>query len=662
MKKTLSMILALLMLASALVACGDTEPGETTAQIQTNAPVTDTSVTDAPENDAPVVYPYDTSLVTENGVAKAHIVLAAEADQTLTFAAQELVYHVQTVSGAALSVTNAAGEDSLPIIIATPESMPELETLFADDLAWLRTLGEVGDTERWGDDGFAIRTLDGKIYIFGATARGALNGVYDFIEENLGVIWIRADMSKGLVYDEMPTITAVKADYREKSPFQVRGISRYGASSDPASMDLLYSRNKYNCGAAHAGVWVDAMTRESTVGLEPMVSNHNAKWWLQVSPIYDPNVTEYWETLPDGTPMDIHSSRQLNYWSELTADTVAASVIHQLDLYHDSLGLRHVGVCIEDLGFVNGVSPAQNEPFEYAPGQFVNPDDEDYQSTVLFSFINRVARQVAEKYPDALVNTYAYTFASIPPRCDLEDNVIAVFCHYCEDLTQRTNDIIFPGSTSERNYNEFSAWMDKTTNVINYNYYGCYFTGGWYERAIWYRMQNDMQLYAEHGMVGLTPAIYNDDENPFTLLNVDWGFTYGDIWEMNILTHWLYAKLAWNPYEDVDALIAEFCDKVYGDAAEHMQEYYRLLSVSWEHGAVALIDDFQPVYMFRNYPIDYYNYFIDIDADGVHLLEAIQETLDKAWEAADDKAKEYIRHPRECFADPESHLAYERLS
>ena len=204
--------------------------------------------------------------------------------------------------------------------------------------------------------------------------------------------------------------------------------------------------------------------------------------------------------------------------------------------------------------------------------------------------------------------------------------------------------------------------MDKTTNVINYNYYGCYFTGGWYERAIWYRMQNDMQLYAEHGMVGLTPAIYNDDENPFTLLNVDWGFTYDDIWAMNILTHWLYAKLAWNPYEDVDALIAEFCDKVYGDAAEHMREYYRLLSVSWDYGAVALLENFRPVYMFRNYPVDYFDFFIDVDVDDVNILEAIQETLEKAWEAADDCAKEYISRPRECFADPEAHLAYERLS
>ncbi len=667
MKRTLSLILAALLLASSMTACGEGTPKETqksaeTSVTETKAPETDAPDTDPAETTAPTsVYAYDTSLVTENGAAKAHIVISEGASATEKFAAEELAYHVKTVSGADISIVNAAAEDSLPIVIATPDSLPELETLFADDLNWLRTLGEVGDTERYGDDGFAIRTHEGKIYIFGATSRGALNGVYDFIEENLGVLWIRADMSKGLVYDEMPTVTVAKTDYREKSPFQVRGVSRYGASSDPASMDLLYSRNKFNCGAAHAGVWVDAFTREAAVGLEPMVSNHNVKWWLTASPIYDPNITEYWETLPDGTPMDSSSSRQVNYWSELTADTVAASVIHQLDLYHDSLGLRHVGVCMEDLGFVNGVFPAQNEPFEYAPGQFVNPEDEGYLSTVYFAFINRVARQVAEKYPDALVNTYAYTFSSTPPRCELEDNVIAVFCHYTEDLTMETLDTI-SGESSAQNYNMFKGWVDTTTNIINYNYYGCYYASGWYERPYWYRLQNDFQYYAEHGMVGMTPAIYNDDGNPFTLMNIDWGFTFDDIWSMNILTHWLYAKLSWNPYEDVEALIVEFCDKVYGGASEHMQEYYRLVRIGWEDGAEFLPTQFNSVYMWNAYPLTYFDNFIDIEVDGVYILEAIQETLEKAWEAADDRAKEYIGRPRECFADPEAHLSFEKLS
>ena len=208
MKRTLSLILAALLLASSMTACGNTagktEPKETekststgvveTQAVETSAPATDPAVTEAPETAAPT-FSYDTSLITENGIAKAHIVLADNADTTEQYAAEELAYHIQKVSGAEVTVTNTASADSLPIVIGTPTTVPELETLFPDDLAWLRTLSEEspeGGVRRYGEDGFAIRVHDGKLYIFGAVSRGALNGVYDFIEENLGVLWIRA--------------------------------------------------------------------------------------------------------------------------------------------------------------------------------------------------------------------------------------------------------------------------------------------------------------------------------------------------------------------------------------------------------------------------------------------------------------------------------------
>jgi len=479
--------------------------------------------------------------------------------------------------------------------------------------------------------------------------------VYDFIEENLGVLWIRRSEDIGLIYDEMSVIKAEKADYREKSPFQVRGVSRYGADTDPSATSLFQSRNRFNCGAAHAGVWVDAMTWEASVGLEPIVSNHNTKWWLMNSPIYDSSVTEYWETQEDGTPMTAESSRQINYWSELTADTIAASVIYQLDLYGESLSLRHVGVCMEDLGFISGVYPEMTEPFEYAPGEFVEPTDEDYLSTVYFSFINRIARKVKEVHPEALINTYAYSFAETTPRCELEDNVVAVYCHYCEDLSRETLDDIV-GEGPQLNYDHFTAWVEKTPNVINYNYYGCSFVGGWYERPYWYRMQNDLQYYAEHGMIGMTPAIYNDDPTPFDLFRDDWGYTHNNIWEMNILTGWLYSKLAWNPYENVDQLMVYFCDKVYGEASAAMQEYYRLLRLGWTEGAVLLEDQFNSVYKFNATGVLHYDNFIDIEVDGVHILTAIQEALEEAWNLADDETKVYISRPRECFADMETFI------
>ena len=120
MKKTLSLILAALMLASSMTACGKTNPPETeeeTKAVETNAPDESAPDTAPAETDAPAAS-YEPSVVTENGAAQTHIVIAESANDTLKWAAEELVYHIKKVSGADVSVVNAVEEGSLPIIIA----------------------------------------------------------------------------------------------------------------------------------------------------------------------------------------------------------------------------------------------------------------------------------------------------------------------------------------------------------------------------------------------------------------------------------------------------------------------------------------------------------------------------------------------------------------
>jgi hypothetical protein len=74
------------------------------------------------------------------------------------------------------------------------------------------------------------------------------------------------------------------------------------------------------------------------------------------------------------------------------------------------------------------------EPFEYAPGQFVNPNARNYLSTVYFTMLNKIAKVVGEKYPDVILHTYAYDHIIAPPSCDLEPNVYATICPIYEDL------------------------------------------------------------------------------------------------------------------------------------------------------------------------------------------------------------------------------------
>ncbi|MBE6599137.1 MAG: DUF4838 domain-containing protein [Ruminococcaceae bacterium] len=654
MKRTVSLFLAVIMLAMSFSSC------QTKENIETEQTIVQ-SETEQAETESQAAE--EVALVTENGEARAHIVLSANADQNERYAAEELCYHIEKVSGAAVPVTDTVSEGSLPIVIGTPDTVPELETLFPEDLTWLREVGTVGGRERWGEDGFAIRTHEGKIYIFGAVSRGALNGVYDFIEENLGVLWIRAEEDIGLFYDEMPTITVEKTDYREKSPFAVRGLSQYCSVptvSKYSETMRLHSRNKYNFAATQGLIFPDIIAGEAALGLQSIVAGHNIKYWLTTSPAYDPNEREYWATDANGNHGTYESSWQVNIWSKKTIDTIAASVLHSLDTTMETNPIHHVGICPEDHFFSRDrYYPEDSTPFEYAPGQFVNPWEEDFISTVYFVFLNDIARQVREKYPDVYIVTYGYGDAIVPPRCEIEDNVLVIFCSIQEDLS--THDMtIVTSEFAENNYKHFVAWSEKTPNLLCYAYYGCYLTAGYYERPIWHRMQNDLQTYASLGISGMTPAIYLDDDSLCDLGQQNWGFNSLQIWEMNILTHWMYAKLAWDPYADVDALIDEFCDRVYGDASDAMQEYYYYVKLGWEEGTRLMAEEWNVFQKWNTNPVSYFDYYLDIEVDGVYILDAIRAALDKAWEAADDRAKGYIRRPREAFANFEAYVDADR--
>ena len=593
--------------------------------------------------------------ITSNGVASSTIIIPDDASDMEKRAADELQYHVQKVSGATLPIKtdNALLSDiNNHIVIATPDSYPELEELFADDITWLQKVGEPGDTERYGDDGFAIRSIENTIYIFGANARGALNGVYDFIEENLGVLWTRANEDIGLVYDEMPTIIArgKGIDNREKSPFSLRGWQLCGvgengvAHTDPAT-EVMMARNKMNtkfAGHCNKQCW----DWQESIGLTPFHLTHNVVDWILQSPSFDAGYTNYWSTDEYGNQHGPHESDwlerypyyQINWWDQgengydggTTGKTLQTLIDSVLNFLNKNPGLEYIGVGIND-GGAGYQYPEENQDFEYAEGKMVSYTADNYKSTVCFSFINKVARAVKEKYPDVLVNVFAYSFTQIPPECEIEDNICVVFATSHEDVTEPIDTTT--DSTNALDLALLDGWMTKSNNIVTYNYYSCFpYAHTQYERPIAEKIQGDMLYYVEHGFTGLVPeGIVDARENK-------------DAWSMNALTFWLYQKLAWNPYEDIGELVKEFCDKCYGDASEYMQAYYGYAKKSWDEGKKGA----NLVWNTRFIPT-YYNHFIQNSQYIPQMLSA----LDDAMVAANELEKQRIRYIKETF---ESHV------
>ncbi|MBQ4289613.1 MAG: hypothetical protein II719_00295, partial [Clostridia bacterium] len=216
MKAILALFLSLLMLLPLLVSCGETPsdvPGTSPVSDAEGSSGTEPATEPVSEPDADPFADGDPlpenllvpeCLKAKDGTVLGTIVLpkTAEEDVVLSFAAQDLQYHLKLVLGADFPIVSRPGEGYGSVILATPETLPAVAEMFADDLAWLSDLG-TKETGKWGSDGFAVRQYGDDVYVIGNTSKGAMNGVYDLIEENLGVLWTRASEEKGLIYDEL---------------------------------------------------------------------------------------------------------------------------------------------------------------------------------------------------------------------------------------------------------------------------------------------------------------------------------------------------------------------------------------------------------------------------------------------------------------------------
>ncbi|MFC5404706.1 DUF4838 domain-containing protein [Cohnella soli] len=501
------------------------------------------------------------------------------------------------------------------ILIATPDSYPVLADKFADDLTFIGS-----------SDGFAVNQEEQVIYIFGANAEGALNGVHDFIEANLGVLWTRA-IDLGTLYDPMPTIPLAKVNYHEKSPFAIRGwhITGRGANggehTDPAT-EIMFSRNKLNAKFAEfaAGDW----NWQKSIGLEPVNMGHNLHSWLLSSPTYQSlskeKQAEFWNTDNDGNPvMDKIGASQLNFWHPELPALIAESVNAFLE-QHD---VRYIGVGIEDTWY-STQKPEDTKPFEYAEGKFVQPGDPKYLSTVFFTFLNKVANLVKEEHADATVTTFAYIFTETPPLGEIEDNIAIMIAPINEDMKLPiTSTESIENSAIKANMLE---WKEKTNNILVYNYYGCFpYANNGFERPIGPRMQADFRFYAENGFTGMLPEGVVD--NP-----ADNG-----MWGISTLSMWLYDKLTWNPNANIQELIELFSRKAYGNAAEPMIEYYRLLQQTWD-------DNYTTIKWSTSLGAYVKAFYSD-----AHHNALMKAALDQAWSVANDIQKQRIAPIKTAF-------------
>lgn len=196
---------------------------------------------------------------------------------------------------------------------------------------------------------------------------------------------------------------------------------------------------------------------------------------------------------------------------------------------------------------------------EYDPF-FSNGRHSDY----FFNFVNEVAREVRKTHPDKWIVTLAYhTHAAHPKRIKLEPNILVQFCFACNrlnfDRASYEHEIkLLREWAAKRRGRPLYLWLYYTfpVEIANNGQFHCF--PGFFAHAI----GEQFKLFRQLGVTGAFHCGYGQEVEAY--------LTY---------------KLMDDPGLEVEKLLDEYFKRLYGSAAEPMKQLYFAIERTYSNPA-----------------------------------------------------------------------------
>lgn len=497
------------------------------------------------------------------------IIYPLEASEATKTAVAELKKYIFKISGAVLCEYT----DN------KPEGTKELVVGFT-------TRGGCTEEEKaaLGDEGFIIRTKGEKIFILGSDVRGTLYGVYTFLEKCCGCLFMTYN------YEYIPRNTSIEIE-----------------EIDDTEIPVFKSRNAY---------WFPVKQEEISVK-------------LKLNGCSDRTISKKWGS---GVYYAGDFQHTIGYLAEQCPEGERAWVqpcLTDENVYQTVL--KNVRRKLKECPEASIMSITQNDGDKGAckcdKCREINDAAESEMGTMLW-FVNKIARELKDEYPNVLFDTFAYRFTRKPPKgIDPEDNVIVRLCSI-ESCFRHSHEKchVTPGHSHEiepfseqlkewaRRTKHLYVW-DYTTNFTNYSTSFMNFP----------ILRENVRFFAEQGAEGL--------------------FEQGNIFchngEFGELRGYILARLMWNPYmteEEYWAEIDKFLNGYYGKGAKYMREYIDYMIECSEDAHFGIYYDNASIYIKPK------GFETDVEAK-LHFVKKAEEMFRKAEEAAEDN-DEHLAHIR----------------
>lgn len=382
------------------------------------------------------------------------------------------------------------------------------------------------DMNSFGMEEYIIKTTSKNILIAGGNPRGTLYGVIAFLSDQLGCRWYKPDFNK---IPKTKDIILNAINKRDKPAFEYR--------------EAWYKE-------AYDAEW--AVHNRLNPSIVPPPDSMGGGYKIY------PFVHTFYQLVSPDTYFSTHSE----YFSMVDGKRKGHEA--QLCLTNPDvlkIATETVYRWIKEQPDVRVLSIDQNDGYGFCECSNCKAidDAEGSHSGTILNFVNQIADTVAQTNPEIRIQTLAYVYSEVPPKnIKPKPNVTIRLCHY-EYCSAHS----LEGCDSHKVFLErLKGWSDIADRITIWDYFTD-FNHYLVPFPNFETFKHDVKFYADHNCIGLFAQGCNVSQNGGG--------------EFASLRAWVFARLMWNPHQDSQALIDEFVENVYGDAAPYIKTYIDLL-------------------------------------------------------------------------------------
>jgi len=463
------------------------------------------------------------SLIAAKDKKTEYVILVDEkASVSEQHAARELASFLFQISGAVFPVTVGDKPTEKCLVVGGGEAA--------------LALGVDVCAENLGDEGFVIKTVGESVVIAGGTKRGTLYGVYTFLEK-LGCRWFSSKVS------HIPTRSTLKFP-----------------CMDERQVPVLEYRESYWNADSRDGDW---SARNKNNGNSMMC---NEKQGGNIS--YFPFVHTFESLLP----VDEYFAEHPEYYSLVNGERYGEKEHTQLCLTNpevQQIAIAKVRQWIEEHPKASIISVSQNDWYNYCECDNCRAIDEaegSHAGTLIY-FVNIIAEAIEKDYPHIVIDTLAYQYTrpaprSIRPRPNVCVRLCSIECCFAHPLAECDEICSFAdkvhGDSFQHDLKEWAKVCDRLyvwDYVVNFSHYFMPFPN-------FHVLKDNIQFFIDNNVKG----IFEEGATA----------ACGKC-ELAELRSYVLTKLMWDPSLDTDQLVEEFMVGYFGQAAQPLMDYFRLI-------------------------------------------------------------------------------------